>query len=279
MVTESPVVEPKIFSKLKSAGHYYKRLFSCIDQSEMARLVRAKLDYITLRWPMDFRTVDEPLWSRSGRKFLTMINMNKLPRVYDRELYTERMRAVEFFSRTDEIDLYGVGWSHASRRMGYTWVPWTIRKRQIAFQDWVDKIWPDPLLVAARKVYKGELSEKWETLSLYDFSLCFENVQMKGWLTEKLFECFRVGTIPIYWGATDIEELVPSNCFIDMRQFANYAELHAFLRGLSPTAVKRYKEAARGFLESRAFEPFSKERFIEIFRAILKEDAGISTTV
>src|SRR5260370_41697044 len=106
---------------------------------------------------MDFRTVAEPLWSRSGRKFLTMINMHTLPRVYDLELYTERMRAVEFFSRTDEIDLYGVGWSHASRRMGSTWVPWAIRKRQIALQDWVDRILPDPPLVADRKVYKCTL--------------------------------------------------------------------------------------------------------------------------
>src|SRR5262249_15096657 len=141
----------------------------------------------------------------------------------------------------------------ATMRVGYNWFPWTIRKHQIAFRNWLDKVRPDPLLVAARKVYKGELPEKWETLSHYDFALCFENLKFKGWLTEKLFECLRVGTIPIYWGATDVGEFVPSDCFIDMRQFSNYAELGGFLRGLSPLAVKRYRDAGRAFLESEAF--------------------------
>ena len=47
-----------------------------------------------------------------------MINMNKLPRLTKYELFTERMRAVEFFSRTNDIDLYGIGWDKASLRMG-----------------------------------------------------------------------------------------------------------------------------------------------------------------
>jgi hypothetical protein len=279
MVTESPIVSPSIFTGLKRAKHHFKRVFSCIDQTEMPRLVGAQIDCIPLRWPMDFNTVDELLWSRSHRKFLTMINMNKLTRLGEGELYTERMRAVEFFSRTDEIDLYGVGWDKATMRVGYRWLPWTIRKRQIAFREWLDKVRPDPLLVAARKVYKGELPEKWETLSHYDFALCFENIKIKGWLTEKLFECLRVGTIPIYWGATDICELVPSNCFIDMRQFSNYTELGRFMKGLSSAAVKRYRDAGRAFLESKAFDPFSKERFADIFEAILNEDAGIRMAV
>jgi alpha(1,3/1,4) fucosyltransferase len=196
MVTESPIVSPRIFAGLKRAKHHFKRVLSCIDQAEMPRLVGC----IPLRWPMDFNTVDEPRWSRSNRKFLTMINMNKLTRLREGELYTERMRAVEFFGRTNEIDLYGVGWDKATMRLGYRWLPWTIRKHQIAFRNWLDKLRPDPLLVAARKVYRGELPEKWETLSHYDFALCFENLRIQGWLTEKLFECLRVGTIPIYWG-------------------------------------------------------------------------------
>src|SRR6185503_15676311 len=122
-------------------------------------------------------------------------------------LFTERMRAVEFFSRTNDIDLYGIGWNKASVRMGRTWVPWTIRRGQMAMQDWLDRVRPDPLLVAARKVYRGELETKWETLSRYNFVMCFENTEIKGWLTEKFFENLRVGAIPIYWGATDIREL------------------------------------------------------------------------
>jgi alpha(1,3/1,4) fucosyltransferase len=275
IVAESPVVEPRIFRGLKRAKRHFKRIFSCVDRLEVTRFAGVGIDSIPLRWPIDYRGVDLSLWSKSDRKFLVMINMNKLPRLASCELYTERLRGLSFFSRTGEIDLYGVDWDKAPRRMGYTRVPWTLRRMHIAYQDWVDKIHPQPWMVAARKVYKGELETKWETLAGYDFALCFENAALKGWLTEKLFECLRVGTIPIYWGATDIEELVPPDCFIDMRQFADYAELRARLKALDPKAVRRYREAGRAFLESDAFEPYSREHFLKIFWDLIKEDAAV----
>jgi hypothetical protein len=279
MVTESPAVEPRIFRGLKRARHHFKRIYSCIDQAEITPFVGTAVDCIPLRWPIDFRGVDPALWSRSDRGFLVMVNMNKLPRLTNNELYTERMRAVEFFSRTNNIDLYGIDWDKASRRMGRTWVPGRLRQMHLAFQDWVDKIHPAPLLVAARKVYKGELETKWDTLASYDFALCFENARFKGWLTEKLFDCLRTGTIPIYWGATDIEELVPPDCFIDMRLFSDYAELLAYLKAVDRKTVRRYREAGRAFLESKAFNPFSEERFAGIFKDLLEQDAGLRTTI
>ena len=268
------MVEPRIFRGLKQAKHHFKRIFSCVDESEVTYFAGARVDCIPLRWPIDYQGVGLPLWSKSDRDFLVMVNMNKLPRLTHRELYRDRMRAVEFFNRTDDIDLYGVGWDKASRRMGHTWVPWTLRRMHMAFQDWADEIRPHPWMIAARKVYKGELETKWETLARYDFALCFENAELKGWLTEKLFDCLRTGTIPIYWGATDIEKLVPLDCLIDMRQFVDYAELRAFLRVLDREAIRRYREAGRAFLESESFEPFSAKRFAAIFEALIKRDAA-----
>jgi len=204
-----------------------------------------------------------------------MINMNKLPRLSSYELYTERMRAVDYFGRTGDIDLYGIGWDKASERMGHTRMPYTLRLMQIAAGNWWDKIHPDPLLVAARKVFRGELETKWETLASYDFVLCIENNYLPGWLTEKLFDNLRVGTIPIYWGATDIASLVPADCYIDMRAFAGYPELKAYLKSLDRKQIQAHREAGRAFLESPAFEPFSKETFAGIFRDMLEEDAGV----
>ncbi len=278
MVMESPVVEPRMYRDLKRAKRHFKRIFSFIDQTELTKFAKTAVDCISLRLPIDFHGVDSPLWSRSDRGFLVMVNMNKLPRLSRSELYTERMRAIEFFSRTNDIDLYGVDWDKASRRMGRSRIP-GLRRAQIAINDWVDTIRPHPLLVAARKVYKGELQTKWETLASYDFALCFENAYIKGWLTEKLFECLRVGTIPIYWGATDIEELVPPDCFIDMRQFTNYSQLLECLKALDRETVRRYREAGRAFLESKAFNPFSKERFAGIFKDLLEQDAGVRLTL
>ena len=123
LVTEAPVVEPSIYEGLPAAAARFRRIYSCIDQEEVAEFAGARVDCIPLRWPIDFRGVDTELWSRSDRRFLVMINMNKLPRLTQYELFTERMRAVEFFSRTDDIDLYGIGWKKASMRMGHTGLP------------------------------------------------------------------------------------------------------------------------------------------------------------
>lgn len=278
-VTEAPVVEPRIYTGLRSARRRFKRIYSCIDEGAISEFVGEHVPCTPLRWPMDFRGVDEPLWSRTDRQFLVMVNMNKLPRLTRYELFTERMRAVEFFSRTNDIDLYGIGWEKASMQMGRSRLPIPAQRVKIAAKNWWDRVHPDPLLVAARKVFKGELDTKWETLSQYDFILCFENTRLPGWLTEKLFENLRVGTIPIYWGATDIKSLVPADCFIDMRDFSGYEELLPFLKSLDRRAIMRYREAGRAFLESSAFEPFRQEAFAGIFRDILAADAGVHVTI
>jgi len=278
LVTEAPVVEPRIYTGLRSARRRFKRIYSCIDEGAITEFVGEHVPCTPLRWPMDFRGVDEALWSRTDRRFLVMVNMNKLPRLTQYELFTERMHAVEFFSRTNDIDLFGIGWERASMRMGRSRLPAPAQRAKIALKNWWDRVHPDPLLVAARKVFKGELETKWETLASYDFVLCFENTKRKGWLTEKFFEALRVGTVPVYWGATDIRELVPPECFVDMRDFRDYGELRAFLKGLDRQGVQRYRDAGRAFLESRAFEPFSCEAFAGLFARFLEEDAGVRVT-
>ena len=99
---------------------------------------------------------------------------------------------------------------------------------------------------------------------------------LKGWITEKIFDCFYTGTIPIYWGEPEIEKQIPAACFIDMRAFAGYDELAEFLRGLTPSEIQAYRDNARDFLGSAAFRPFSKETFAGIFIRMIEEDLGLN---
>jgi hypothetical protein len=225
-------------------------------------------------WPQSFDTVHEPLWNRADRGFLVMINANKLPRVYWQELYTERMRAVEFFARTNEIDLYGRGWDGPSMRLGHTRVPYTFKRVYLAGKRVAHRYRPDPLLVAARSVWKGPAASKSETLAAYRFAVCFENAAIRGWITEKIFDCFFAGTVPIYWGAPDIADHVPHDAFIDMQGFAGYEELRRYLHGLGPKDVERYRDAGRAFVGSPAFARFSKQAFTDRVAGVLREDAG-----
>ena len=56
---------------------------------------------------------------------------------------------------------------------------------------------------------KDHLSPEFlEFISDYKFMICFENNSVKHYLTEKLFNAYSNGTIPIYWGCPNIEEYV-----------------------------------------------------------------------
>jgi hypothetical protein len=90
-----------------------------------------------------------------------------------------------------------------------------------------------------------------EVLSKYRFSLCFENMPMTGYVTEKLFDCFYAGTVPIYWGAPDINELVPSEAYIDMRKFRSFEDMFDQVQKLSDKDWINMREAARDFLRGR----------------------------
>jgi hypothetical protein len=277
---ECPIVEPSLYRALNKAQHYFKRIFSWTDSQSLARFTgRSSLQLAQFRWPQSFDAVHEQLWRRSDRDFLVMINSNKLPALHWQELYTERLRAVAFFSQTHEIDLYGREWRHPPHRLGNSRIPYTIRRIQRQVLGHWQRLRPDPLLEAARRVYKGTAESKSETLSRYTFALCFENMVLKGWITEKIFDCFFAGTIPVYWGAPDIVAHVPRECFIDMRKFTSYAELRSHLRTMTTQEIQAYRDCAKEYLASPQFKPFSKQTFAELFAQMIVEDAGIELRI
>jgi hypothetical protein len=272
---ECPIVEPAQFKQLSRARRYFKRIFSWSDSDSLERFTGCPIELHSFNWPQSFDDVHEHLWERKNRRFLVMINANKLPRLYVNELYTERLRAIDYFSRRGEIDLYGKGWDRPALRVGTTWVPWTVRRGYESLQCKWNRIFPDLVLASCQRAYRGPTASKSETLGEYTFALCFENMVLKGWITEKIFDCFFAGTIPVYWGAPDIQEHIPKNCFIDMREFSNYSDLRDHLRSLDSEDIDQLKINARQFLRSPEFQPFSKAAFVDIFRRIVEEDAGI----
>ena len=180
-------------------------------------------------------------WQNENRAFLTLINSNRNSLSRYKELLTERVRAILFFGKTHDIDLYGFGWD-----------------ARPLFPYWFSGD-------AIRKTYKGSVEDKYKTLSQYTFAFAVENCELPGYITDKVFDCFYAGTIPLYLGAPDIEEYIPKDCFIDMRDFRNYEELRKFLKQLSQEEIKTYKENGRRFLESEHYKPFTKEHFARLF--------------
>jgi len=65
------------------------------------------------------------------------------------------------------------------------------------------------------------VSDKIQTLSKYQYSLCFENTFTPGYVTEKIVDSFLGGSMPIYWGGAppdvfNLEEYYACNPFQSM---------------------------------------------------------------
>jgi hypothetical protein len=272
---ECPVVEPSLYARLPAVQRYVRRIMCFSDAASLTPFTGTPVRIEPFVWPQCLDGIHEGVWARTDRGFLTMINANKLPRLYRAELYTARLKAVEYFQRFNEIELYGKAWDRAPMRVGKSWVPWTFRRLYDALWTAKQHVWPDPLYAAVSAASKGTVASKAETLSRYTFAICFENMILPGWITEKIFDCFAAGCVPVYWGAPEVTNRIPAESFIDMRQFEGFPDLRRFLRGLTQLQVTRYRDAARAFLESPGYDPFRPQAFLEHFRRFIRDDVGL----
>jgi hypothetical protein len=197
----------------------------------------------------------------AGRtRFCTMIVSNKRSR-HPLELYSKRVEAVRWFEENHpaEFDLYGVGWD-AYCFDGSRPVRALNRFRALT-----------RLLAPAFPSYRGKVENKRRTLEQYRFSVCYENARdIPGYITEKIFDCFIAGCIPVYWGAGNVTDHIPADCFIDRRQFPAYTDLYAHLKGMTPDDRERMIGNVERFLRGPQAYPFSSDYFC---KTILREIA------
>jgi alpha(1,3/1,4) fucosyltransferase len=55
--------------------------------------------------------------------------------------------------------------------------------------------------------------------------------------------------VPVYWGAPNVENYIPSDCFIDRRKFESNEALLAFLQKMTKEEWEGYLERAQIFLQ------------------------------
>lgn len=104
--------------------------------------------------------------------------------------------------------------------------------------------------------------QKSETLSKYRFCICFENTHdTPGYITEKIFDVFSGGCVPIYWGSDMIEKYIPKKCFIDYRAFKNDEEMYRYITSMGEHEYQCYLRHIRNFLKSPQARLFSVENF------------------
>lgn len=174
------------------------------------------------------------------RRLCTLISCNKQSS-HPEELYSQRRKVIEFFDtfHADEFELYGKGWSDMYR------------------------------------TYQGPIDQKVDYLKHYKFCFSYENIKnVPGYVTEKIFDCFQAGCVPIYWGASNITDYVPKNCFIAREEFEDESSLYEFLKNMPPEQYNAYQSNIGEFLRSDRAHLFTPDHFIDMFMHLIKLPPG-----
>lgn len=151
------------------------------------------------------------------RKLCTMVVGNKSSS-HPRELYSKRRKLIDFFEGKEGFEFYGRGW-----------------------EKWV------------YKNYRGACKDKLAAMRNYKFSICYENCYGEtGYITEKIFDAFLAGSVPIYLGAPNITDYVPGDCFIDRESFESDEEMVDHLKSISKEEHSGYLGKIKNFLKNDA---------------------------
>jgi hypothetical protein len=186
--------------------------------------------YFKLHYPV-LRNMITERPSFEEKKLLTMV-VGYSTNTYPNNLYCEREKVIDFFEKIggDDFDFYG-------------------------------RYWDGSLY----KNYKGAPKDKIEAIKNYRFSICYENTRnVRGYITEKIFDCFTAGNVPVYWGAPNIDSYVPKNCYIDRRDFQSEEELLAFLKNMGKEEYEGYILRIQEYLVSEQAQVFSMEHFLNL---------------
>ncbi len=206
-------------------------------------------------------------WS-NRRKFCCLIASNKVSRKKSsNELYTDRVKVIRWFEKyaSNEFDLYGMGWNAFPKAI---WQGGGLF--QIILGNILDKLCSLFLSNRAKAKffpsYKGPVLNKIDTLRDYKFSICYENVrELPGYITEKIFDCFMAGVIPIYWGASNINSYIPEDTFINRSRFKSNEDMYSFLRAMSEEEYICYQRRIKAFLSSQSAQCFNANYFVNNF--------------
>ena len=158
--------------------------------------------------------------------------------------HRERMDFVEFCEQEqpDTFDIYGTGWPlHKFKNY----------KGRIPFNG-------------DRTINKINIIKK------YKFYLCYENTKnVRGYITEKIFQSFAAGCVPIYSGATNISDYIPQNCFIARSHFNSDRELLDYLKNMDEKTYNSYIQNIKNFLTNKNITKLSRKFIAQEIRSKL----------
>lgn len=255
LALESPLIRPQSFDVKNHA--YFKKVFTWHDDL----IQKDPQKYIKINYSFELPQYIDIDLSQKTKLCTTIAGYKQVQ--HSLELYSKRIEAIRWFEKhhLNDFDLYGIGWD-SYRFRG----PKIIRA--------LNRIKPlTKLLAPSFPSYKGRVERKKDVLSQYKFALCYENARdIPGYITEKIFDCFFAGCIPIYWGANNITDYIPAECFIDIRAFENFDSLYLYINSISANEYSQYLYNIQSFLMSTDAHQFSNTYFSNTILMALNDE-------
>jgi len=254
IINECEVIKPDNWDV--NNHKYFEKIFTWKDS------ILDNDKYFKINFAQVFpKTINKDLSCK--RKLCTMMaSRKKSP--HPLEIYSKRLEAIRWFENKhpEDFDLYGFSWDGyklISRKWGRTLarkLPNLVKHLPLRFPS-----------------YRGNVTAKKPVLAQYKFSICYENARdIPGYITEKIFDCFFAGCVPVYWGANNIAEHIPEECFIDKRKYNTYEDLYNYMKNISDNDYKKFIDNIDLFLRSEKAYPFTSDYFCKtIVNALLPQ--------
>jgi len=244
---EDPLIRP-VNGDRKRLLKYRKVFTSNDDLVDGDRFI--KLDY-----PNDLRVVSMAPWSERPLGCVLVAGNKALSRPNPRNLHHRRVAIARAFEAhaPEMFSLYGRGWGQPAVKAG---IGGRLMKR---LREWRSKVQQMP---PAFPSWRGPVHAKAEVLTRARFAIAYENVQgSPGYITEKIFDCFVHGCVPVYLGTPGAAASIPDDCYIDARAFADERVLVEFIAAVDEPRFAAHQAAIAAYLASPAAQRFGNEQF------------------
>ncbi len=213
------------------------------------------------------------------RKGVCMIAANKFNRHPSSELDFRRefvKRLSTYPELISQFELYGRYWLNAVGTIRKL-IPNHIANRLTILDKVLVKIERKiPWNSKFRAVARGVISSKGDVLVNAKFYVIIENMYWDGYVSEKIFDAIQFGSIPIYYGADNVQEYIPSSIFINGRSFTDPLDSIDFALSLTDQQLDDMIRKGQDWLVSEDFKArYSRSSYIKTLQNFI---AGISNS-
>jgi hypothetical protein len=219
--------------------------------------------------PNDLRLSPSPGFEERDLFCVVIAGNRALRQPHALGLQDKRLEVMRWFERhaPQDFALFGSRWDRPTKRPG-------IAGRLMTRVHGLRALWRPG---GEFSTYRGPIDSKDSVLRRARYSVCYENVRGgPGYITEKIFDCWLFGCLPVYIGASDIAQRVPPECFIDGDAFDSPAALHAALHAITPDEFAWRRSRISAFLDSDAARPYDDEHFCQTLKRHIAADLKLA---